>query len=649
MDNSKATLNMENEIILQNNSSDVTISKFECSTTISTTVPTSNSITMKTLPVVYIQTPFTTINKNNSNLINVNNVPQFQFTTLGQNSTPKQQNVILAPMNTGKQLLIQKQNVVPILPATTTKVSGLNLGMLKTVKSTEQSQDCSQKYVLSRLPITAKNNVIKPKVPILPAPIKSQEQIPPTPAKIINFKFVDGELQRDNNVVVCDNSNQENDNSDVESSILCDEIMDDSPVKLEKGFDLNNKIPGILKESVKFPKHGISILKKNYSFSERKPDKVEPKEEVVVNDVSVSEETITVPDIKATQKSERRRKSNFSYRKDYDDLEISTVSDNSFDKTASKKIDMTSDCEIKVKDETKPDVDINMNADLVFESMLQWEDGIGSLPGSGLKFFKNEFELIEFVTDEEYLKMRPKKLQKEKSDYQEEMRCLECGCYGLPSEFINPKFCSNACQEASNNKLPKIKRKRRRGWGKKTDSDNNRDQNSDDDEEDVSNENSQDKYAYPWACGKKGFSWSKYLDHMKAKPSPVKLFKDPFPYTRNGFRPGMKLEGVDPQHPACFCVMSVAEVNGYRIRLHFDGYPDNYDFWCNADSMDIFPMGWCEKYGHVLQPPPGYTVDNFNWLQYLKVTKSTAAPKHLFCNRAGNVSRFPLRIGCIIS
>lgn len=74
------------------------------------------------------------------------------------------------------------------------------------------------------------------------------------------------------------------------------------------------------------------------------------------------------------------------------------------------------------------------------------------------------------------------------------------------------------------------------------------------------------------------------------------------------------------------------------FRLHFDGYPENYDFWCNADSMDIFPMGWCEKHSHVLHPPPGYTIDNFNWLQYLKQTKATAAPKHLFANRAGQVT-----------
>lgn len=157
-------------------------------------------------------------------------------------------------------------------------------------------------------------------------------------------------------------------------------------------------------------------------------------------------------------------------------------------------------------------------------------------------------------------------------------------------------------------------------------------------EENTSNENSQDKYSYPWTCSKKGFSWTKYLDHVKAKPAPVKLFKDPFPYNKNGFRPGMKLEGIDQQHPSFFCVLTVAETCGYRLRLHFDGYPSNYDFWVNADSMDIFPIGWCEKHGHLLHPPPGFTNEDFNWVTYLKQTKSTAAPKHLFANRAGNVS-----------
>lgn len=95
----------------------------------------------------------------------------------------------------------------------------------------------------------------------------------------------------------------------------------------------------------------------------------------------------------------------------------------------------------------------------------------------------------------------------------------------------------------------------------------------------------------------------------------------------------MKLEGLDPCHPSLFCVLSVAEVGmpctltpsapfssvkqralslsvprqiqGYRVRLHFDGYPECYDFWANADSWDLKPAGWCEKNGHKLLLPKG--------------------------------------------
>jgi len=79
----------------------------------------------------------------------------------------------------------------------------------------------------------------------------------------------------------------------------------------------------------------------------------------------------------------------------------------------------------------------------------------------------------------------------------------------------------------------------------------------------------------------------------------------PFPVSKNGFKVGMRLEGVDPSHPSLYCVLSAAEVRGYRLRLHFDGYSECYDFWTNADSPFIFPAGWAEKNGKLLQPPKG--------------------------------------------
>nr|1WJS_A Chain A, KIAA1798 protein [Homo sapiens] len=111
------------------------------------------------------------------------------------------------------------------------------------------------------------------------------------------------------------------------------------------------------------------------------------------------------------------------------------------------------------------------------------------------------------------------------------------------------------------------------------------------------------------------------------------------PYNKNGFKVGMKLEGVDPEHQSVYCVLTVAEVCGYRIKLHFDGYSDCYDFWVNADALDIHPVGWCEKTGHKLHPPKGYKEEEFNWQTYLKTCKAQAAPKSLFENQ--NITVIP--------
>lgn len=66
----------------------------------------------------------------------------------------------------------------------------------------------------------------------------------------------------------------------------------------------------------------------------------------------------------------------------------------------------------------------------------------------------------------------------------------------------------------------------------------------------------------------KSFSWSKYLEKRRAQAAPERLFSDPFPYGKHGFRPGMKLEGIDPEHQSLFCVLSIAEVQGLFCNNH---------------------------------------------------------------------------------
>uniref|UniRef100_A0A8C9F330 Lethal(3)malignant brain tumor-like protein 1 n=1 Tax=Pavo cristatus TaxID=9049 RepID=A0A8C9F330_PAVCR len=129
---------------------------------------------------------------------------------------------------------------------------------------------------------------------------------------------------------------------------------------------------------------------------------------------------------------------------------------------------------------------------------------------------------------------------------------------------------------------------------------------------------------------KEGWSWASYLEEQKAVAAPLDLFRDVTSQHKNGFKVGMKLEGIDPQHPSMYFILTVAEVCGYRMRLHFDGYSECHDFWLNADSPDIHPAGWFEETGHKLQPPKGYKEEEFSWTNYLKITKAQAAPKHLF-------------------
>ncbi|XP_053942370.1 lethal(3)malignant brain tumor-like protein 4 isoform X1 [Cuculus canorus] len=178
------------------------------------------------------------------------------------------------------------------------------------------------------------------------------------------------------------------------------------------------------------------------------------------------------------------------------------------------------------------------------------------------------------------------------------------------------------------------------------------DENADEDEEKNKSNNMKSrrntkpiKQVVP--ANKKVWNWVSYLEDERMPAAPPKLFREyqSFPQGRNGFKVGMKLEGMDPEHPSRCCVLTVAEVKGYRMRLHFDGYPECYDFWVNADSSDIHPVGWCEKTGHNLLPPKGFKEGEFNWTSYLKNCKAQAAPKSLFKTLGTPVAPSGFRLG----
>lgn len=359
-------------------------------------------------------------------------------------------------------------------------------------------------------------------------------------------------------------------------------------------------------------------------------------------------------------------------------------------------------------------------------SVMDWKDGVGTLPGSDLKFRVNEFGALEVITDESEMENvkkatatttwmvptaqeAPTSPPSSRPVFPPAYWTSPPGCptvfsekTGMPfrlKESVKAEglpFCESCCQygnvddclsggnygsqnctrhikdnrdqkeerdlgEDNEEEDPKCSRKKKPKLSLKADS------KEDAEERDDEMENKQDgrilrgsqrarrkrrgdsavlKQGLP-PKGKKAWCWASYLEEEKAVAVPAKLFKEyqSFPYNKNGFKVGMKLEGVDPEHQSVYCVLTVAEVCGYRIKLHFDGYPDYYDFWVNADALDIHPVGWCEKTGHKLHPPKGYKEEEFNWQTYLKTCKAQAAPKSLFENQNITVIPSGFRVG----
>ncbi|XP_035915176.1 uncharacterized protein LOC118513481 isoform X2 [Anopheles stephensi] len=151
------------------------------------------------------------------------------------------------------------------------------------------------------------------------------------------------------------------------------------------------------------------------------------------------------------------------------------------------------------------------------------------------------------------------------------------------------------------------------------------------------------------------FNWQQYLQKIGAQPAPMYLFGPrPFPLAgasgpvENMFRVGMKLEAIDPENSSLFCVCTVVEVRGYRLKLHFDGYPADYDFWVNANSADIFPPGWCRSTNRTLQPPASFIGQAFSWANYLRETNGLVPDKELFAHLNQKSDRNKFEVGMAI-
>lgn len=97
------------------------------------------------------------------------------------------------------------------------------------------------------------------------------------------------------------------------------------------------------------------------------------------------------------------------------------------------------------------------------------------------------------------------------------------------------------------------------------------------------------------------FNWEQYLIDTNSQPADSYLFQRDIPV--HGFQVGMKLECADLMDPRLVCVATIAKIVGRLLKVHFDGWEEEYDQWLDCESPDMYPVGWCILVGHKLEGP----------------------------------------------
>ncbi|XP_060647365.1 polyglutamine-repeat protein pqn-41 isoform X2 [Drosophila nasuta] len=304
--------------------------------------------------------------------------------------------------------------------------------------------------------------------------------------------------------------------------------------------------------------------------------------------------------------------------------------------------------------------DYKRNMQLTF-GMLTWQDQQPStLDSSTMRFTLNRYNLLQVA--ERCKPRQPPSNYFDRALFDRTTKrpttsshpllylCSRCNCHGPASDFLAPRFCSICCvKRAFKRRLPSApgngseSKAARLSNGHAPQQQQQQQQQQQHNQQQLKQQQQQQrererdrKRERKTMPAKRPFRWTEYLKAKGTGPAaPIHLFLNPFPITPNCFERGMKLEAIDPENCSLFCVCTIVEVRGYRLKLNFDGYASMYDFWVNADSMDIFPPGWCERTSHILQAPKGYCPDRFTWYRYLVKTNAKAAPKALFTHLNG--------------
>ncbi|XP_008921610.1 scm-like with four MBT domains protein 1 isoform X1 [Manacus vitellinus] len=98
------------------------------------------------------------------------------------------------------------------------------------------------------------------------------------------------------------------------------------------------------------------------------------------------------------------------------------------------------------------------------------------------------------------------------------------------------------------------------------------------------------------------FDWADYLKQCGAEAAPQSCF--PSLTSDHGFKENMKLEAVNPVDPEEVCIATVTKLKDSYLWLELEGSKKPVpDCIVSVESMNIFPVGWCETNGYQLRPP----------------------------------------------
>ncbi|XP_019626282.1 PREDICTED: scm-like with four MBT domains protein 1 [Branchiostoma belcheri] len=102
------------------------------------------------------------------------------------------------------------------------------------------------------------------------------------------------------------------------------------------------------------------------------------------------------------------------------------------------------------------------------------------------------------------------------------------------------------------------------------------------------------------------FEWTEYLRLCNAQAAPETIFNMSVP--DHEFEEGMKLEVVNPMNHAEICVASITKVVSRVMLVRLEGAKvaahTAQNIVVDVESMELFPVGWCETNGYPLSTPP---------------------------------------------